>query len=109
VLAGGRRAGAWLAERGVAFEEADQAGVGVVEQDEPVAGEVGGRLPGEVLRDQAPVEADRLGGGDRAGGGGPGDPLACVEAVCQPAAASAAARAVSMSRTPWMPWRLRLA
>jgi hypothetical protein len=31
------------------------------------------------------------------------------EAVPRRAAVSAEARAVSMSRTPWMPWRLRLA
>ena len=84
VLVRGCRAGARFAERGVAFEDADQAAVRVVEQDEPVAGEVVGGLPGEVLRDDAPLEAGRRGDGDeRAAGGGPGDPLAGGEAVFQ--------------------------
>jgi hypothetical protein len=71
-----------LAQGGIAFEYADQAAVGVVEQDEPVAGEAGGRLPGEVLRDEASLEAGCLGdGGECAAGGRAGDALAVGEAV----------------------------
>jgi hypothetical protein len=80
-LVRGGRARAGVAERGVALEDADQAAVGVVEQDEPVAGEVVGRLPGEVFRDEASLEAGCLGDGGERAAGGPGDPLAVGEAV----------------------------
>jgi hypothetical protein len=61
-------------------------------------------------RDEAPGEAGCLGdGGERAAGGRPGDALPSGETVFEAGGGVGGGRAVSTSRTLWMPSRLRLA
>jgi hypothetical protein len=64
--------GAWFAERVVTLEDADQGGVGIVEEDQAVVCQVVGGLVGELLGDGTALESRRL---DRASegssGGGP--------------------------------------
>ncbi|MFB7469476.1 helix-turn-helix transcriptional regulator [Kitasatospora sp. NPDC056184] len=77
VLAGRVRSGVRFAQGVVALERADQQGVGVVEQDDAVAGEVVAGLVDEGARDDAAFEAGYVGGrGEGALGGGAGDALA---------------------------------
>src|SRR5258707_611255 len=82
VLAGRVRVGVWVAERVAVLEDADEHRVGVVEQDETVAGEVLGGLLRVLGRNDAPFEAGCGGrSGESAAGGGAGDFLAGGEAV----------------------------
>ncbi|GHB18736.1 hypothetical protein GCM10010392_54230 [Streptomyces clavifer] len=84
VLAGCGCAGAWVAQGGVVLAGTDQQGVGVVVENDAVAGEVGAGFVDEDSRDDAAFEAGGLGGGGEGpAGGGAGDAFAGGELVAQ--------------------------